>query len=321
MRLLRNAIMRSPRGIAVLLTLPIVAVACAPDTTSRIGGTTLWVDGAHGRVKAQVFARERVSERPILVLVLHGDLPDPRPDYQYLVAKAITVGWPEDPDRSARLRSALGGDWRDEDVIAAGILRPGYTDPSGDRSSGDPGRAVADNYTPEVVDAIADATRQIKDVYNARAVVLVGHSGGGAIVANVIGRHPDLADGALLVACGCDPEAWRARMRVRAPGSIPDGANPSLLPLSLAHRVRPRTIVRLVVGSADDVTLPEDSRRYAEALQRRGVDVRLTIEPGLGHNMLVTPAAFRELGALVGSIVPLGQELRVPDSDVQENTP
>jgi len=110
-------------------------------------------------------------------------------------------------------------------------------------------------------------------------------------------------------------------MRVRAPGSIRDGANPSLLPLSLAHRVRPRTIVRLVVGSADDVTLPEDSRPYAEALQRMGVDVRLTIEPGLGHNMLVTPAAFRELGALVGSIVPLGQELRVPDSDVQENTP
>jgi pimeloyl-ACP methyl ester carboxylesterase len=274
-----------------------MVTACTPDTSSRIGGQTVWLSVTPGRVKAQVFAREPVSDRPILVLILHGDIPDPRPDYQYLVAKAITLGWPDAPERSATLRTALGKDWQDDDVVAAGILRPGYTDPSGDRSSGDRGRAVGDNYTPEVVDAIAGAARQLRELYSARAVVLVGHSGGGAIVADVLGRHPDLAEGALLVACGCDPEAWRSRMRGRL--SIGDEPNPSLMPLSLAGQVRPGTIVRLVVGAEDDVVMPEDSRRYAEALQRHGVDARLTIEPGLGHNMLVTPAAFRELGSLV----------------------
>lgn len=134
--------------------------------------------------------------------------------------------------------------------------------------------------------------------------VLVGHSGGGAIVANILGRHPDLAEGALLVGCGCDPEAWRSRMR----GQLPIGNEPnlSLLPLSLVGQVRPETLVHLIVGAEDDVAIPEDSRRYAEALQQHGVDARLTIEPGLGHNVLVTPAAFRELGSLVQQVATRG---------------
>ena len=282
--------------------MPALVAACTPDTTSQIGGTTLWLDVAQGRVKAQVFAKEQVSDRPILVLILHGDIPDPRPDYQYLVAKAITLGWPDAPERSAELRAALGSDWHGDDVVAAGILRPGYADPSGDRSSGDMGRAIADNYTPEVVDAIASAVRQLREVYNARSVVLVGHSGGGAIVADILGRHPDVAEGALLVGCGCDPEGWRSRMRAQNPGPIWDEPNPSIMPLSLVGQVSREAVVRLVVGAADDVVLPEDSRKYTEALQQRGVDARLTIEPGLGHNILVTAVAFRELGLLVQAL-------------------
>lgn len=278
--------------------------ACTPDNTSRTGGETLWLNVDQGRLKAQVFARETVSDRPILVLILHGDIPNPRPEYQYLVARALTLGWPDVPARSATLRSALGKDWQDDDVVAAGILRPGYSDPSGDRSSGDMGRAVGDNYTAEVVDAIASATRQLREISHARAVVLVGHSGGGAIVANILGRHPKLAEGALLVACGCDPEAWRSRMRAQRP--IGHEPNPSLMPLSLVGQVHPETLVRLIVGAEDDVAIPDDSRRYAEALQRRGVDARVTIEPGLGHNILITPSAFRELGSLVRQIATPG---------------
>jgi predicted esterase len=275
-----------------------VLVACAPETSESIGGETQWIDAAGGRLKTQVFARVSDGRRPILVLVLHGDVPDPPPDYQYLFAKLLV----EEIPKYADLRAALGTRWERKSIVAAGILRPGYADPSGDRSSGEIGNAVADNYTAEVVDAVAAAARELKAKYNASAVVLVGHSGGGAIAANVLGRHPDVASYALLVACGCDPEAWRARMRAKQPGSVWDEPNSSLMPLSLVDGIAGDTRVRLLGGENDDVVLPADIARYAIALRARDIEVRLTIAPGLGHNILMSPDAFRELGLLVGAL-------------------
>jgi pimeloyl-ACP methyl ester carboxylesterase len=276
--------------------------ACTPQASDTISRETQWIDVAGGRLKTQVFESRTDGRRPILILILHGDLPNPPPDYQYIFAKLVTEGIPEYPERSTLLRNALGPGWDKQDIVAAGILRPGYTDPSGDRSSGEMGRAVGDNYTPEVVDAVAAAARQLASKYDARAVVLVGHSGGGAIAANVLGRHPDVADAALLVACGCDPEAWRARMRARQPRSIWDGPISSLMPLALVDDIAPDTRVRLLQGANDDVVLPDDNRKYAAALRERGIDVQLNVAPGLGHNILMSPEAFRELGLLVNAL-------------------
>lgn len=88
-------------------------------------------------------------------------------------------------------------------------------------------------------------------------------------------------------------------MRAQDSRPIWDEPNPSLMPLSMAERIRQGTLVRLIVGADDDVAIPEDSRKYTDALQRRGIDARLTIAPGLGHNILITPEAFRELRFLV----------------------
>lgn len=317
MQIAARAWLRSAWTLAVALT-----VGCTPSTSERLGGETHWIDVSAGELKAQVFEDAGVVDRPLLILVLHGDLPNPPPDYQYLFAKMLTL--PNEPEAWAALRAALPADWSDERVaavgsavrgalgsdwnheiiVAAGILRPGYADPSGDRSFGDMGMAVGDNYTPEVVDAVATAARHLRAMHNARLVVLVGHSGGGAIVANVLGRHPDAADAALLVACGCDPEAWRARMNAQQPDPIWEGPTASLMPLSLVNGVAPEVRVRLLVGEADDVALPQDSRKYAEALVARGIDARLNVVPGLGHNILMTPDAFRELSALIGELPP-----------------
>jgi acetyl esterase/lipase len=95
-------------------------------------------------------------------------------------------------------------------------------------------------------------------------------------------------------------------MRARQPGPLWDETNPSLLPLSTVRQVRPGTLVRLIVGAEDDVAIPDDSRKYAEALGQRGIDARLTIEPELGHNILVTPASVRALGSLVHQLAPDG---------------
>jgi predicted esterase len=236
------------------------------------GGVTRWIDVAGGRLKTRVYTGTSVSESPVLVMVLHGDLPEPPPSYQYEFANVL----------ASRAGNAA-------DVIAAGVLRPGYSDPTGDRSSGDMGRAIADNYTPEVVDAVAAAARELSNAYDASTLVLVGHSGGAAVVADLLGRHPGLARAAVLVGCGCNPEAWRKRRRAETGNPMFDGRTRSLHPLDLARDVAPETVVRLVVGQDDDVTPPADSHAYAAALRERGIDVSVDEVPGLGHNILFAP--------------------------------
>ena len=128
------------RFVFVALLAAGAALSCrSPQAqwTENDGGVTRWIDIPAGRLKTRVYDGRAVPESPVLVLVLHGDLPDPRPSYQYEFAKVIAS--------------------RFERVVAAGVLRPGYQDPTGARSSGDMGRAIADNYTPEVVDAVARA--------------------------------------------------------------------------------------------------------------------------------------------------------------------
>ena len=154
----------------------LVAAACAPDTSEQIGGETHWVDVAAGQLKTQVFADKSVNSRPVLILILHGDIPEPRPSYQYFFAGAITQGFSVFqlrtfgegmPKLYESLRAALGDDWDTKSIVAAGVLRPGYADPSGDRSSGKMGMAIGDNYTLEVVDAVATVAQKLKALYNA----------------------------------------------------------------------------------------------------------------------------------------------------------
>lgn len=104
-----------------------------------------------------------------------------------------------------------------DDLLGVGVLRPGYTDGKGDRSNGEMGMAALDNFTPEAVDAIATVVRVLKGQSQARRIVLVGHSGGATIAANILGRNPGLVEVALLIACACDrheafsPPSWRPR--------------------------------------------------------------------------------------------------------------
>ena len=242
----------------VWLSLVLAALAAGscgstqPQWTENDGGVTRWVNVPDGHLKTRVYTRTAVPESPILVLVLHGDLPDPRPSYQYEFAKVVA-------DTTARAIAS--------GVVAVGVLLRGYRDPTGDRSSGDLGGAVADNYTPEVIDAVAVATRELAEDYHARATLLVGHSGGAAIAADLLGRYPGVAHGAVLVGCGCDPRAWRSKRRAETGNRLFDEPTRSLLPLDLAHVVAAGTIVRLIVGQDDDVAPPVYSRSYAVALQ------------------------------------------------------
>ena len=66
-----------------------------------------------------------------------------------------------------------------------------------------------DNYTKEVLESIHGLTTELKKKYNPSKVILVGHSGGAAISANLLAQYSDTYSDALLISCPCDLHQWR----------------------------------------------------------------------------------------------------------------
>ena len=277
--------------IGAMLSLPPgVGRAVGPDSaqTAVAGqGQDVWLQATGRRLKARVYRSADPGDRPLLVVVLHGDLLGvravPTSTYHYVFAGLAAQ--------------------QNRGVIAAGVLRPGYRDETGERSDGQIGQATGDNYTADVVDAIAQAIDQLKVKFNTGRTILVGHSGGAAISANLLGRVPGKADAALLVSCPCDLPAWRRHMQALQNGNpIWSAPIQGLSPLDLADGVPVSDRVHLIVGEKDPVAPPELTGRYADRLRRRSSRVSVTIVPGLEHDILLDAPVLGALETLVDQV-------------------
>jgi len=263
-------------GFAALLGLLVFA---APPAPAAERGATLWLDGGAGLLKVRVFEGAAAGARPPLLVFLHDDAPFQPPVFAERFARAVAEHRPE--------------------VVAAALLRPGYTDMTGDRSAGERGRAAGDGYTAEAATAVAAALRALARRYDSRKVVLLGQAGGAALAAVVLGTAPELAAGALLLACPCDLADWRRHMAAVAPGSAWSEPVRSLSPLDLVPRLRDGLVIRLLVSAEDPVAPPRLSEAYLRALTARGLEARLTVLPGSRHDLLFDPAVFAALDALL----------------------
>ena len=181
------------------------------------------------------------------------------------------------------------------DVVAVGLLRPGYTDPQGNRSDGERGEAAGDNWNVTNTEAIADAIGGLKRRWNARKVVVAAHSGGAALAANVLGRHPALIDQALLVSSAYDVEKWRQYMFEQTGESVFQGKIETLSPIEQITGMSDQVEVTLMVGSEDEVAPPSFSEQYETAARKHGKRVRLVRLEGEGHEIFLNPAVFAEL--------------------------
>ena len=193
------------RSILFGLSLAGLLVAFAAPASACAGGDDC--------INGLVF-KHYASEGPatdVMAIFLHGDVSNGR-NGDYMLSSA------------QRFVKDLAG------ANAVVLIRPGYFDRDNRTSEGSDCRR-RDCYTEEVVVTVADAMAQLKERFRAKTVLGFGHSGGSAILANAMGRRPELLDGSILTSCPCDIRSWKP------------GWTRSLSPLNLARGVADRKSV------------------------------------------------------------------------------
>jgi predicted esterase len=272
--------MNFKQNIARLLLIAFVYMACVLPTNAQS------TDKNKQSVASELFHIPYVSQsnlkNPTLVLVLHGDAPFNKPSYQYPIARKIAKANPN--------------------VVAVGVLRPGYTDRKGNRSKGRRGKTTGDNYTPKVLAAIQKLTTQLKKQYTPAKIVLVGHSGGAAISANLLATYPQLYTGAVLISCPCDLHRWRAHMknwRGDGKNSIWDEKVRSLSPIEEVKGIDKAAKIAVVHGTKDKVVPLSIANRYVKALKTHRHKVSFVAIEGQGHEIAFNPKVFELVKELI----------------------
>ena len=122
------------------------------------------------------------SVAPVTMLVwLHGN---------------VSTGGPA--NSHFRVAQKAAADLAADHVLSVALVRPGYPDGTGAYSSGsDNGRI--DNWTQAVAAEIGTVIARLRTRFRPQTVILIGHSGGAAIAASLLGMKPDLAGAAILI--------------------------------------------------------------------------------------------------------------------------
>lgn len=252
----------------------------APFRSSAAAGGNAILVGAPGhRIAGRVYHNGSPGSSVPLIVVLHGDAPFINPGYQYDVAVDLA-----DTVQGTR-------------VVA--LTRPGYADAYGAKSDGDRGFASGDTYTLNVTKELAAAVQSLKEQWEAPSVILVGHSGGAAVAANIAALNPGLVQHVFLVARPCDVPAFRrhmARMQWSPTWLLPTD---SLSPMRTLDRMDRRTKVTAITGANDPVALPEYAQRYIAKAKSLGIPASMIVLPDKGHEILDDPAVITRVSQSV----------------------
>lgn len=261
----------------------ILLVACNPG--KKINNTlpaqpAAWVKTVHDSLHIHTFKSTDVTTSPNLVIVIHGDAPFNNPGYQYTLAKMLAA--------------------ENSNTIAVGLLRPGYTDPDNIKSPGEKGLTTGDNYTAPIADDIAAAIQNLKALYHPAKTVIAGHSGGAAITADVISRHPGAANAAVIVSCPCNVAEWRAHMKtLQKDTDVWDRPINSLSPNEIAQGIDKKTKVVIITGEKDEVAPTNLSNNYYAQLKQLNLNTELVTIKGAGHEIFLTDSVRHAIEALL----------------------
>ncbi|AOT08119.1 alpha/beta hydrolase family protein [Pseudoalteromonas luteoviolacea] len=228
--------------------------------------------------KIQTYTADKATNAPVLLVALHGDSPFSGPSYQYFFASRLAE--------------------QSENLVAVGLLRPGYTDAMNQTSDGVRGQTNGENYNDERVKQVADAIKELKKRHRAHKVIVAGHSGGGAITAKIAAQFPALMDHAFIVSCPCDINAWRKYLFDRRGWNQFKGDIDVSSPIDLVKNIQSSTKITLMVGDADQITPPSLTKEYKKALDKYNEKSELKIISG-GHDIFLFPEVTSHLEKII----------------------
>jgi hypothetical protein len=226
-----------------------------------------WVLGKDECLKIITLKRDESVSLDTLVIYLHGDggRTIRRSDYLKKGASRINK----------------------KNVAHIILMRPGYYDSTMNSSTGISHRRSrrGTGYNSHYVEEIALAIKKLKDYHNANKIIIVGHSGGAAIAALILGRHPGIANGAILAACPCNVNKW-AQMGDKKSGR---GA---LSPHDYVENIGPDVIIIALTGTKDGNTFPILAVEYIEKLKKNNINAKFIGVEGETHNGVVRSHQF-----------------------------
>ena len=252
-------------ALCALALAPVPAISACPDADfeSRV----------EGREHCLLMQRYGAAHPRTLVVWLHGDLPGGgAADYHAALARATAEHFAQ------------------RKVMAIALLRPGYPDSRGEVSGGSHlGRS--DHYTLANIDELAGAIERLRARFNPASLVVVGHAGGAASAAILLGRHPRLVDAAVLVSCPCDLVLWRIGRRYWGRSENP---------ILWTPRVPREARVIALTGGRDFNTRAELAQSYVDTLRARGVEAHFRMLPQADHEAAArSPEVQDAIGLLI----------------------
>ena len=248
--------------LAALLAVLIATSACASPCETDDFETKVT-----GLSQCLLIKRYGPTDPTVLVVWLHGDVSSGGPaNYHFRLAQ-----------KTAERLSA-------SNVMSVALVRPGYPDGEGATSTVsllNSGRS--DHYTQENIAEVGAVIEKLRAKYRPKSVIIVGHSGGAATAAVLLGMKPQLAEAAVLVACPCELVSWRRRQARRE-------WTRSENPTRWAEKIAASTRIIALTGSRDDNTPPDLAKTYVELLRSRGIDATFQAIDGATHNGAVESA-------------------------------